>query len=618
MTNKILIIGLVSALSLILVSAIPDKMIKTVPFQKNEPVNFSQIKIKDPFWTPILKTHANVTLTACFNQCAIETSRINNFAIAAGIKTGKFKGLVYDDSDVYKMIEGMAYSLATNPNPVLEYKMDSVITLISMAQGKDGYLMTYYLLGDISKRWTEMDKHETYCCGHLIEAAVAVYNATGKRKLLDVACKYADHICSTFGPGKRIWVPGHQEIELALVKLYNTTGQKRYLELAQWLLEQRGHNLADWKEKDYYQDLKPVRELSKISGHAVRAMYMFTGMADVANITHDIGYIEALQRLWDDVVFKKMYITGGIGSSGENEGFSTDYDLPNETAYCETCASVGMIFWNQRMNMLQGESKYADVIERCLYNGALAGISQSGDRFFYVNPLASDGTHHRKAWYGTACCPSQISRFLPSIGNYIYAKSDDAVWVNLFIGNEASIKNKFYGVKINMVADYPWKGDVKLLIDSVSGSPFAIKLRIPGWCKKFTYVVNGQKVKSEKSGGYLTLSRKWKNGDIINLNLDMPVEVIEADPLIKADIGRRAIRRGPLVYCLEEADNPDFGKAQIDSTTKYSSSFDKTVLGGVVKVTGNRKGNMLVFIPYYAWDNREPGKMKVWIDYNNN
>jgi uncharacterized protein len=618
MTKKILIAGLVSILTIILVAAvIPDKKDKIAPFQKNEPVLFSQIKIKDPFWTPILKTHANMTLNACINQCENETGRIDNFAIAAGIKKGKFKGFVYDDSDVYKMIEGIAYSLVNNPNPVLENKMDSIINLISGAQAKDGYVMTYYLLGDFSKRWTEMDKHEMYCCGHLIEAAVAVYNSTGKKNLLEVACKYADHICRTFGPGKRNWVPGHQEIELALVKLYRTTGQGRYLELAEWLLEQRGHNLADWKEKDYYQDLIPVRELSKISGHAVRAMYMFTGMADVANITHDTGYIGALECLWDDVVLKKMYITGGIGSSGENEGFSTDYDLPNETAYCETCASVGMIFWNQRMNMLKGDSKYVDVIERCLYNGALAGISQSGDRFFYVNPLASNGTHHRKAWYGTACCPSQICRFLPSIGNYIYAKSDDAIWVNLFISNEAKIKNDFFGLNIKMNANYPWEGDIKMQIDSVTGSSFAIKIRIPGWCNKFTYSVNGKKMKSEDSGGYLTLSKKWKNGDIIRLKLDMPVEVIKADQQIKADIGKRAIQKGPLVYCLEETDNPDIANAQIDSTTIFNSSFDKKELGGVVRVTGNKNGNILVFIPYYAWDNRAPGKMKVWVDYNN-
>jgi uncharacterized protein len=615
--KKIKVIGTVPAFVVILFFVVACNKKSPIPFQKNEPVNFSQVEINDTFWSPILKKHATVTLNACLNQCENETNRVNNFAIAAGKMEGQFKGHVYDDSDVYKMIEGIAYSLVTNPNKALENKMDSIVNLIAGAQQQDGYLMTYFILGDINKRWTNMDKHEMYCCGHLIEAAVAVYNSTGNRKLLDVACKYADHIDRTFGPGKREWVPGHEEIELALVKLYKVTGQKKYIDLAFWLLEQRGHNLADWKEKDYYQDLVPVRELSKISGHAVRAMYLFTGMADVANITHDTSYIAALQRLWDDVVLKKMYVTGGIGSSGENEGFSAEYDLPNETAYCETCASVGMILWNQQMNLLKGESKYIDVLERSLYNSALAGISFSGDRFFYVNPLASDGTHHRKAWYGTACCPSQISRFLPSIGNYIYSCSDDAVWVNLFIGSEALVKNNNFAVKIKQETNYPRGGNIKLTIDSVKGSQFKLKLRVPAWCKNYDISVNGKIVSPEIEKGYLALLDEWNNGDIVNLNLIMPVEIVEADPNVKADVGKRAIQRGPIVYCLEEADNANIDSAIIDSSTKFSC-LENEGLGGLMKIKGCNATNNLIFIPYYAWDNREPGKMKVWVDYREN
>ena len=329
-----------------------------ISFQKNYPVNFSKVKIEDNFWLPRMKVHAAVTLPACIHQCEYETQRIKNFAIAAGMEEGEFKGLVYDDSDLYKMLEGASYSLMNNPNPQLEQKLDEIIQKIAKAQMPDGYLMSYFQLGNLNDRWTNMDKHEMYCCGHLIEAGIAYYNATGKRSLLDVAIKYADHIDNTFGEGKRSWVPGHQEIELALVKLYRVTNDERYLKLSHWLLEQRGHDQGDWKTKDYYQDAIPVKDLSKIQGHAVRAMYMFTGMADLSSITHDTTYIAALDRLWNDVIYTKMYLTGGIGSSKKNEGFTEDYDLPNEEAYCETCASVGMVFWNQRMNMLKGDGKY--------------------------------------------------------------------------------------------------------------------------------------------------------------------------------------------------------------------------------------------------------------------
>lgn len=584
-------------------------------FQKSYAVDFSKVKITDNFWYPRLKTHAGVTLKACINQCEHETQRIKNFAIAAGMEKGEFKGLVYDDSDLYKMIEGASYSLMNNPDPQLEQKLDSIIVKIAKAQQPDGYLMTYFQLQNIDGRWKNMDKHEMYCCGHLIEAGIAYYNTTGKRSLLDVAIRYADHIDNTFGEGKRSWVPGHQEIELALVKLYRVTDDPRYLKLAYWLLEQRGHNKGDWEAKDYYQDLVPVKDLSKISGHAVRAMYMFTGMADYAAITQDTTYIKALNRLWEDVVYTKMYQTGGIGSSRANEGFSEDYDLPNEEAYCETCASVGMVFWNQRMNTLEGNSKYEDILERAMYNGALAGISLSGDRFFYVNPLASSGNHHRKPWYGTACCPSQISRFLPSIGSYIYAASQNHLWINLFIGSETNVKISNTDVAIKQTTEYPWSGNVLISIDPTKDKEFGLKIRVPDWCKNHTLTVNGKQADTKKDEGYLVLNRMWKKGDKVEFNMDMPVEVVAADPRVKENIGKRAIQRGPLVYCMEEADNRDIADAILSPSIVYETSFEKNMLGGIVKITAANGNKVYQFVPYYAWDNREPGKMKVWVDY---
>ena len=395
------------------------------------PVGFSEVNIEDGFWSPRLQSHKDVTLGVCIDQIENQTGRIRNFENAAK-REGNHSGIFFDDSDVYKALEGMAYSLRNNPDPVLEAKCDEWIDKFAAAQMEDGYINTYYILTGLDRRWTNMDYHEMYCAGHMIEAAVAYYNVTGKRKLLDVCIRMADHMMSVFGPGKRHWVPGHEEIELALVKLYVTTGEKKYLDFAQWLLDERGHGYGDngiadrvWNA-DHCQDAVPVRELTDIGGHAVRAMYLFCGMADVAAFTGDQGYIDALHRLWDDVVLRNMYITGGIGSSRHNEGFTEDYDLPNLEAYCETCASVGMVLWNWRMNQFTGDGKYVDILERSLYNGALAGISLDGDRFFYVNPLESEGNHHRQAWYGCACCPSQICRFLPSIGNYIYGVSDNA------------------------------------------------------------------------------------------------------------------------------------------------------------------------------------------------
>lgn len=594
--------------------------IKEQPLKMIEQIDFSHVKINDNFWSPRLSKHVSATLPVCIDQIENQTGRIRNFENAAKGE-GEHSGIFFDDSDVYKALEGMAYSLINNPDPELEKKADEWIDKFAAAQQPDGYINTFYTLTGLDKRWTNMDKHEMYCAGHMIEAGVAYYQATGKRKLLDVCIRMTDHMMSQFGPGKRHWVPGHEEIELALVKLYQTTQEQKYLDFAYWLLEERGHGhgtMGDEGKWDpvYYQDIVPVRQLTDISGHAVRCMYLYCGMADVAALKNDTGYIAAMDRLWDDVVHRNMYITGGIGSSHDNEGFTEDYDLPNLDAYCETCASVGMVLWNQRMNQLTGDSKYIDVLERSLYNGALAGISLGGDRFFYVNPLESKGDHHRQEWYGCACCPSQLSRFLPSIGNYIYASSDDALWVNLYMGNTGQIRIGETDILLTQETDYPWDGSVKLTISTSQPLEKEIRLRIPNWCKTYDLSINGKRINVPKEKGYAVI-KDWKSQDVIALDMDMPVEIVAADPHVKENFGKRAIQRGPLVYCMEEIDNPEyFDQIQLSPSTTFQTAFVSDILNGIKTIKTNGRAQSATFIPYYAWDNRKAGKMRVWIPYN--
>lgn len=594
--------------------------IKEQPLKMIEQIDFSHVKINDNFWSPRLSKHVSATLPVCIDQIENQTGRIRNFENAAKGE-GEHSGIFFDDSDVYKALEGMAYSLINNPDPELEKKADEWIDKFAAAQQPDGYINTFYTLTGLDKRWTNMDKHEMYCAGHMIEAGLAYYQATGKRKLLDVCIRMTDHMMSQFGPGKRHWVPGHEEIELALVKLYQTTQEQKYLDFAYWLLEERGHGHGTMGDEGkwnpvYYQDIVPVRQLTDISGHAVRCMYLYCGMADVAALKNDTGYIAAMDRLWDDVVHRNMYITGGIGSSHDNEGFTEDYDLPNLDAYCETCASVGMVLWNQRMNQLTGDSKYIDVLERSLYNGALAGISLGGDRFFYVNPLESKGDHHRQEWYGCACCPSQLSRFLPSIGNYIYASSDDALWVNLYIGNTGQIRIGETDILLTQETDYPWDGSVKLTISTSQPLEKEIRLRIPNWCKTYDLSINGKRINVSEEKGYAVI-KDWKSQDVIALDMDMPVEIVAADPHVKENFGKRAIQRGPLVYCMEEIDNPVyFDQIQLSPSTTFQTAFASDILNGIKTIKTNGRAQSATFIPYYAWDNRKAGKMRVWIPYN--
>lgn len=621
------------------------------PKRQFEPVSFSQVTITDSFWKPTLDKVATTTLQACVYQTEVKTPRIRNFEKVARGKNEKHEGIFYDDSDVFKALEAIAYSLKNHPNPELEKKADEWIDKIAAAQLEDGYINTYYTLGRLNERWTDMSMHEDYNGGHLIEAAVAYYQVTGKRKLLDVAIKFADHFNSLFGPDKKHWVTGHQELELALVKLYNTTQNKKYLTLAYWLLEERGHKYAkgytwtEWKDTAYAQDVVPVREQKEITGHAVRAMYLYTGAADVAALTGDEGYMKAMQTVWEDVVHRNMYITGGIGSSGSNEGFSNDYDLPNEQAYCETCASVGMVFWNQRMNLLTGNSKFIDVLERSLYNGARDGLSLQGDRFFYGNPLASDGRHYRREWFGTACCPANIARLVSSLGDYIYGFSDKGIWVNLFIGSNTIAQVGKTSVPISIETNYPWDGNIKLTVQPKTKTNFKLHVRIPGWAQgeavpgdlfvfedktksSFTLSVNGKATDYKIENGYAIVERDWKKGDQVELVLPMEVKRIVSRPEVKQDEGRVALQRGPLVYCVEGADNG--GQAWnliIPDQATFHTEFQKDVLEGIttiqfeaptVQITNDGQSvkteiRKITAIPYYAWCNRGQNSMQVWL-----
>lgn len=621
------------------------------PTRQFEPVNFSKVTITDSFWKPTLDKVATTTLQACIYQTEVKTPRIRNFEKVARNQNEKHEGIFYDDSDVFKALEAIAYSLKNNPDPKLELKADEWIDKIAAAQLEDGYINTYYSLGRMNERWTDMSMHEDYNGGHLIEAAVAYYQVTGKRKLLDVAIKFADHFDARFGPGKLHWVTGHQELELALVKLYNVTQDKKYLTLAHWLLEERGHKHAkgytwtDWRDTAYAQDVVPVREQKEITGHAVRAMYMYTGAADVAALTGDEGYMKAMKTVWEDVVHRNMYVTGGIGSSGSNEGFSIDYDLPNEQAYCETCASVGMVFWNQRMNLLTGNSQFIDVLERSLYNGARDGLSLSGDRFFYGNPLASDGRHYRREWFGTACCPANIARLVASLGDYIYGYSDAGLWVNLFIGSNTSVKIGKQEVPVTMTTNYPWDGKTTLTLNPKTKSKFKVSLRIPGWLRgeavpgdlfvfenkspdAFTILVNGKPAPYQMENGYASINREWKNGDVVELTFAMEVKRLTSRTEVKQNEGRVALQRGPLVYCVEGVDNG--GQAWnfiLPDNATFTSQFNKDLLEGVTTIqftaptlqinpdgqsitTENRK---ITAIPYYAWCNRGQNQMQVWL-----
>ncbi len=617
------------------------------------PLPFTAVRIEDVFWAPRQRTNTERTLGIEYQACK-DTGRIDAFKLQwkPGMQPVPH---IFWDSDVAKWIEAASYSLATQPDPDLENLLDDTIALIASAQQPDGYLNTHFTQVEPEKRWTNLrDQHELYCAGHMIEAAVAHFQATGKRTLLDVVCRYADYIGQVFGtgPGQKRGYPGHEEIELALVKLYHVTNEPRYLALAQYFVDERGRQphyydleaiargedpAKFWaKTYAYNQSHVPVREQTEVVGHAVRAMYLYSAMADLAGETGDPGLLAACERLWADLTLHKLYLTGGIGPSRHNEGFTEPYDLPNETAYAETCAAVGLVFWAHRMLQYRCDRKYADVMETALYNGALSGISLDGERFFYENPLASLGNHHRQPWFDCACCPPNIARLLASLGQYVYSYNDREIAVHLYVQGSGRFDIGGQAIILTQNTAYPWDGKVTFELDLAAPAEFALRLRIPGWCQKQDVRVLGERtaINTHVENGYLVIQRVWTPGDAVELTLEMPVERIYAHPDVRADSGKVALRRGPLVYCLEQADNAfPLQRARLPRDARFTPHFEPDLLGGVTVLRGTLQvvdaedwqGTLYrpqppaaapceaTFIPYYAWDNRAPGQMAVWL-----
>ncbi|MHC4623711.1 MAG: glycoside hydrolase family 127 protein [Planctomycetota bacterium] len=606
---------------------------------------FTEVVIADEFWAARIETNRKVTVPYCFKKCE-ETGRISNFAKAAGLLEGEFEGKYFNDSDVYKVIEGAAYSLKSHPDPELEKYVDGVIDKIAAAQWEDGYLYTFYSLParQRDKRWTDTRvRHELYCAGHFFEAAVAYYQATGKRKILDVAVRLADYIDSVFGADKKRDVPGHEEIEIGLVKLYRATGEERYLKLAKFFLDERGRAHGRELYGPYCQDHKPVVEQDAAVGHAVRAGYLYCGMADVASLTGDADYVRALDKIWENVVSKKLYLTGGVGATRKGEAFGGDYELPNATAYTETCAAIANALWNQRMFLLHGDAKYIDVLERTIYNGFLSGVSLEGDKFFYRNPLASDGKHERSPWFGCACCPTNVVRFIPSVPGYVYANSGDRLYVNLFIDGSGSFNLADNKVVLRQQSRYPWDGGIKIRVEPERPAEFAIYVRIPGWAQnqpvpsdlykfmkkndeKVTLKINGKGAGLSMNKGFARIERKWEKGDSIELNLPMPIRRVLCHEKVKDNKGKVALQRGPIVYCAEEADNgKNVGRVLLSADVQLKAEYRGDLLGGLCVITArirtwHRDGvpvfpdkQTFVAIPYYGWSHRGAGEMAVWL-----
>ena len=630
------------------------------------PVPFTQVKVApETFWGQRLATSRAVTVPLAFSKCE-ESGRYTNFTNAAEhlkdptkVFTISRESFSFDDTDPYKTIEGASYLLQTYPDRRLRAYVDSVVDIIASAQEPDGYLYTartqnpqqpHHWAGD--RRWVKEEdlSHELYNLGHMLEGAIAHYQATGTQRFLDVAIRYADCVCREVGPreGQACVVPGHQIAEMALAKLYLATGDRKYLDEAKFLLDYRGKTQI---RHEYSQAHRPVVEQTEAVGHAVRAAYMYAGMADVAALTGDSAYVHAIDRIWQNIVGRKLYITGGIGATSAGEAFGRDYELPNMTAYCETCAAIGNVYVNYRLFLLHGEAKYYDVLERTLYNGLISGVSLTGDGFFYPNPLASAGQHERQPWFGCACCPSNISRFIPSLPGYVYAVRDDgeagapSVYVNLYLANQATLVVGGRTVTLSQQTDYPWDGDIALTVDKNRAGTFALKLRIPGWVRGqvvpsdlYTYSdgrrlnvacsVNGHSVDATPTAdGYLTITRRWKKGDRITLHLDMVPRTVRANDKVEADRGMMAVERGPLVYCAEHADNafdvtavrlspaPQFrlGETQIAGTRVQTIEADLQTTESASQGPADARAQRLTLIPYYAWCHRGPGKMSVWL-----
>lgn len=629
-------------------------------------VPFTQVKLNDKFWLPRIETNRTVTIPASFQRCE-STGRVKNFEMAAA-KSGKFcTTFPFDDTDIYKTLEGASYSLSVFPDPALSKYLDTLIDKIAKAQEPDGYLYTARTIDPAhphawagQERWVKEAElsHELYNAGHLYEAAVAHYQATGKKNLLNVALKNADLICSVFGPGKRGVAPGHEIVEMGLVKLYRVTGDKKYLETAKFFIEQRGQrkdydakNKNPWKNGSYWQDDKSVYDQTEAEGHAVRAEYLYSGMADVAALTADQKMIAAIDNIWNNVVDKKMYVQGSVGAIPDGERFGDNYDLPNTTAYNETCAAIAGVYWNERMFMLHGESKYIDVLEKTLYNGLISGIGLDGKSFFYTNAMqiTNNFSHTamepvRSGWFDCSCCPTNLARFIPALPGYVYAQKGNSVYVNLFVSGDASVTVNGKPVQIKQENNYPWDGNLSFTIDPKKATPFNLLVRIPGWAnneaipsslynfqnnsaQKTVVKINGSAVEYTVDKGYAVLNRTWKKGDKVEVVLPMEIRKVVASNNIKNDINKVALQRGPLMYCGEWKDNDGrVSNIILPETSSFTSEYNAALLNGVTVlkasvpavdissdgVNVSTRAQSFTAIPYYAWANRGKGEMMIW------
>ncbi|WJS95859.1 glycoside hydrolase family 127 protein [Flavobacterium johnsoniae] len=617
-----------------------------------EPVNIQNVKLTDSFWLPIIKRVQEITIQYAIKKCD-EEGRFENFLIAGKQKTGTTRGeMPFDDTDVYKIIEGASNTLISAPNPKLERVLDSMIAIVKIGQEPDGYITTWRTINPAKppatwvpviegKRWESLQiSHELYNPGHLIEAAIVHYEATGKTNFLEIAIKAADMLVRTFGdnPGQVKGVPGHQIVETGLLKLYQITGKKEYLNLAKYYLDNRGNPNNHKLYGEYAQDHMPILEQKEAVGHAVRAVYMYAGMTDIVALMKDKGYENAVNNLWENMVNKKMYITGGIGSRHDGEAFGANYELPNLTAYNETCAAIGDVYWNHRLHNLYGASKYFDVIERTMYNGLISGISLDGKQFFYPNALEADGVYKsnrgsctRQGWFDCSCCPTNLIRFIPSIPGLIYSKTNDVLYVNLYASNNASFQLGKTDLQISQQTSYPWNGKIAISVNPKKESQFTIKFRVPGWSRnevlpgdlysykkastqKATISLNGETLAIQPENGYFNINRKWKKGDKISLNLPMDVQEVQTSSKVVTNANKVSLEYGPIVYAVEEMDNKNnFDKIDISASDTFKVKKEANLLQGV-NVIENSK---LKAIPYYSWSNRGVGKMKVWLDYKN-
>ena len=612
-------------------------------YSRLRPLPLSDVRLSDGFLEPRRRVNREVTLPSQYDHLE-QTGRLDNFRRAAGKIDAPFRGVYFNDSDVYKWLEAAAWTLASDPDPELERMVDAAIGEIEDAQQPDGYLNTYFTFEEASERWTDLThKHELYCAGHLIQAAVAHHRATGSQRLLKVACRFADNICATFGPeeeGKRLGTDGHEEIEMALVELYRETGDREYLDQAQFFVDVRGYGLLGGRE--YHQDHKPFREMREMVGHAVRAVYLNAGAADLHAETGDPTLLEALECLWHNMTTRRMYVSGGIGSRYEDEAFGEDHELPNARAYAETCAAVGSVMWNWRMLTIDGDARYADLLEHTLYNAALPGLSLDGHSHFYQNPLSDSGAHRRSPWFDVACCPPNVARLLASLPGYFYGVSDEGVWVHLYAEGTAEVSlGDDRTVFLRQRTQYPWDGDVEIEVDGER--EFALMLRIPAWCEEGGAIeINGRPFEGSVSpGSYAEIRRAWRPGDKVRLTLPMPVRCVECHPYVAEDAGRVAVMRGPLLYCVEQVDNPglDLRDIVLPAEASFSVRSRPDLLGGVavleilvepIPPDEGWRGRLyrrarpradasqdttaeLTATPYYAWANRDPGPMRVWL-----